>query len=103
MAEPAFYPHPVARVECRETHISTVFLAGEWVYKLKKPVDFGFLDFRTLDARRHFCEREVVLNQRLTHGVYDKVVGICRDETGRFFFNRGQAVGICRQNEATAG
>jgi len=89
MAAPSFYPHAVARVECRETHISKVLLAGDWVYKLKKPVDFGFLDFRTLDARRHFCEREVLLNQRLTRGVYDQVVGICRDESGRFFLNGG--------------
>jgi aminoglycoside phosphotransferase family enzyme/predicted kinase len=92
MADPAFYTHPVTRVECRETHISAVFLAGDWVYKLKKPVDFGFLDFRTLEARRHFCEREVVLNQRLTRGVYEKVVNICRDETGRFFLDHGRPV-----------
>jgi aminoglycoside phosphotransferase family enzyme/predicted kinase len=87
MADPAFYPHAVTLVEYRETHISKVFLAGGWVYKLKKPVDFGFLDFRTLGARRHFCEREVLLNQRLAGGVYDKVVGICRDQTGRFFLD----------------
>jgi uncharacterized protein len=86
MAEPSFYPHPVGRVELRETHISSVFLAGDWVYKLKKPVDFGFLDFRNLDTRHHFCQREVFLNQRLTRGIYDKVVGICRDETGRFYY-----------------
>jgi len=92
MAKPSFYPHPVGRVEFRETHISSVFLAGEWVYKLKKPVDFGFLDFRNLDVRRHFCQREVCLNQRLTRGVYEKVVGICRDETGRFFLDRGEPV-----------
>lgn len=89
MADPTFYPHAVARVECRETHISSVFLAGDWVYKLKKPVDFGFLDFRTLNARRSFCEREVLLNQRLTRGVYDQVVRICREESGRFFLNGG--------------
>jgi uncharacterized protein len=89
MADPAFYSHAVASVECRETHISKVFLAGDWVYKVKKPVDFGFLDFRTLDARRFFCEREVLLNQRLTHGIYDRVVGICRDESGRFFLDGG--------------
>lgn len=92
MAEPAFYPHPAIPLECRETHISTVFLAGEWVYKLKKPVDFGFLDFRTLAAQRHFCEREVLLNQRLTHDVYQKVVDICRDEAGRFFLDGGEPV-----------
>jgi len=87
MAEPAFYPHPAAPLECRETHISTVFLVGEWVYKLKKPVDFGFLDFRSLEARYHFCQQEVRLNQRLTHGIYERVVGICRDEQGRFCLN----------------
>ncbi len=92
MADPAFYPHPATPLECRETHISTVFLAGEWVYKLKKPVDFGFLDFRTLDAQRYFCEREVVLNQRLSHDVYQRVVDICRDEAGRFFLDGGEPV-----------
>ncbi len=92
MAEPAFYPHPATPLECRETHISTVFLAGEWVYKLKKPVDFGFLDFRSLAARLHFCQREVCLNKRLTHGIYEQVVGICRDETGRFFLDGGEPV-----------
>jgi uncharacterized protein len=92
MAEPSFYPHPVDRVEFRETHISSVFLAGEWVYKLKKPVDFGFLDFRDPDTRLHFCQREVVLNQRLTQGVYEKVVSICRDETGRFSLDSGEPV-----------
>jgi uncharacterized protein len=92
MAEPSFYPHPVDRVEFRETHISSVFLAGDWVYKVKKPVDFGFLDFRSLDTRYHFCQREVFLNQRLTRGVYERVVGICRDETGRFCLDSGESV-----------
>lgn len=87
MAEPAFYPHRATPLECRETHISTVFLAGDWVYKLKKPVDFGFLDFRSLEARHRFCQQEMTLNQRLTHGIYEKVVGICRDEIGRFFLD----------------
>lgn len=92
MARPDFYPHPATPLECRETHISAVFLAGAWVYKLKKPVDFGFLDFRTLEARRHFCEREVLLNQRLTHEVYEQVVAIGRDETGRFRLDGGEPV-----------
>jgi uncharacterized protein len=92
MTEPSFYPYPVERVEFRETHISFVFLAGDWVYKVKKPVHFGFLDFRTLDARHHFCLREVLLNQRLTRGVYEKVVGICRDEKGKFRLDSGEAL-----------
>jgi uncharacterized protein len=48
LRDPALYPHPVDRVELVETHISWVFLAGERVYKVKKPVDLGFLDFTTL-------------------------------------------------------
>ena len=47
LTNPAFYPHPVDKVEVRETHISWVFLAGDFAYKLKKPVDFGFLNYTT--------------------------------------------------------
>jgi len=70
------YPHPVERVELVETHISWVFLAGDRVYKVKKPVDFGFLDFTTRERRRHFCEEEVRLNRRLSHDVYLGVVDL---------------------------
>jgi aminoglycoside phosphotransferase family enzyme/predicted kinase len=83
MADPTFYPHPVSCLERRETHISMVYLTGPWAYKLKKPVDFGFLDFRTLDARKHFCQQEVLLNQRLSHGIYEGVVPLFEDEGGR--------------------
>jgi hypothetical protein len=82
MASPAFYPHPVAQVRRRETHISLVFLTGAQVYKLKKPIDLGFLDFRTLERRRHFCHREVALNRRLTEDVYRGVVAITRRDEG---------------------
>jgi aminoglycoside phosphotransferase family enzyme/predicted kinase len=74
LSDPAAYPDPVERVELIETHISWVFLAGQWVYKVKKPVDLGFLDFTTLERRRFFCEEEVRLNQRLTRDVYLGVV-----------------------------
>jgi aminoglycoside phosphotransferase family enzyme len=84
MAKPAFYPHPVAKVERRDTHISSVFLTGKWVYKLKKPVDFGFLDFRDLNDRHRFCEREVSLNQRLSQNVYLGVIEIFSDNKGGF-------------------
>jgi len=84
MADPAFYPHEVSLLERRDTHISTVFLTGKWAYKIKKPVDFGFLSFADLDSRRHFCALEVNLNQRLSHGVYDGVVPIWQDQKGRF-------------------
>ncbi|MFA5701364.1 MAG: hypothetical protein WC913_08830, partial [Desulfuromonas sp.] len=52
MLNPAVYDHPVTQVDLIETHISWVFLAGEFVYKVKKPVDFGFLDFSTLALRQ---------------------------------------------------
>ena len=76
LREPAVYPHPVDRVELVETHISWVFLAGERVYKVKKPVDLGFLDFRTLRQRRHFCQEEVRLNRRLAPDTYLGVISL---------------------------
>ena len=76
LREPAVYPHPVDRVELVETHISWVFLAGERVYKIKKPVDLGFLDFRTLRQRRHFCQEEVRLNRRLAPDTYLGVIAL---------------------------
>lgn len=84
MADPGFYPHSVSRVERRDTHISSVFLTGKWVYKLKKPVDFGFLDFRQLDDRRYFCKREVTLNRRLSQGIYQEVIAIYEMGVGKF-------------------
>ena len=87
MAVPSFYPHPVRTVVRRDTHISVVFLTGDWVYKLKKPVDFAFLDFRSLAARQYFCLQEVRLNQRFSHDIYLGVVAICRDSSGRFSLN----------------
>ena len=83
MASPSFYPHPVHHVQKRETHISTVFLTGDWVYKVKKAVDFGFLDFSTAEKRRRFCHRECDLNRRLTTNVYDSVIPIIH-RNGRF-------------------
>lgn len=72
------YPHPVDKVEHIQTHISHVFIAGPFVYKLKKPVDFGFLDYSTLQKRKKYCHREVELNRRLSDDIYIGVVGISR-------------------------
>lgn len=76
LCDPAAYPHTVPSVDVRQTHISAVFLAGPFAYKVKKPVELGFLDFSTLDRRRHFCEEEVRLNRRLAPSVYLGVVPI---------------------------
>lgn len=70
LRRPESYPDPAERVEAIETHISWVFLAGEHVYKLKKPVRYSYLDFRTLDARHHDCLEEVRLNRRLAREIY---------------------------------
>ncbi|MBP0049745.1 AAA family ATPase [Marinobacterium sp. AK62] len=76
LRDPACYPHPVAKVEVIETHISWILLTGEYAYKVKKPVNFGFLDFTTLAQRRHCCEEEVRLNQRLAPDIYIGLVPI---------------------------
>src|SRR3990172_5591845 len=76
LLSPDAYPHSVDRVELRQTHISYVLLAGDFVYKVKKPLDLGFLDYTTLERRRHFCEEELRLNRRLCQGTYLGVVPI---------------------------
>ena len=64
LQNPALYPHPVEAFQVIETHISWVILTGPYAYKLKKPVNFGFLDFTKLEDRGHFCNEELRLNQR---------------------------------------
>jgi len=76
MLEPDVYNHPVKHIELIETHISWVILTGDFAYKIKKPVDFGFLDFSTLEKRRTYCEQELRLNRRMTAGIYLDVVSI---------------------------
>jgi len=76
---PACYPHPVGEVRLIETHISRVLLTGEFAYKLKKPVDLGFVDFSTLALRRRDCEAELRLNRRLAPALYLALVAICGD------------------------
>ncbi len=79
LSDPTIYPG-ASHVEIRQTHASAVFITNNDVYKLKKPVDFGFLDYQTLDRRRLMCHLEVQLNRRLTHGVYLGVERLVRRE-----------------------
>ena len=76
LKDPASYPHPAGPVEVLETHISWVLLAGEFAYKIKKPVRLGFLDFSALASRRFYCEEELRLNRRTAPGLYLGVVPI---------------------------
>ena len=92
MARPDFYPHDVSTVEQRETHISKVFLTGEYAYKIKKPVYLEFLDFSTLEKRRHYCQQEVTLNQRLSNNIYLDVVPIKRKRDSYCLAGPGKTV-----------
>lgn len=91
LLNPHSYPHRPRSVRLVQTHASFVFIAPPFVFKVKKPVNFGFLNFSTLDKRRHFCEREVALNRRLSPGIYLGVAPISRRH-GRFTFGEGDEV-----------
>jgi uncharacterized protein len=82
LSQPGAYPHPVAGVVRRETHMSWVFLAGERAYKLKKPVRFPYLDFSTLGRRESACRAELRLNRRLAPDVYIDVVPLTSTPRG---------------------
>ena len=81
LADPRAFPHPCAGVEVVETHISWVLLAGDYAYKIKKPVALGFLDFSTLARRRFYCQEELRLNRRLAPRLYLDVVPITGPRT----------------------
>lgn len=93
LLRPAAYPHAAGEIVHLETHISHIFLAGEYAYKLKKPVDFGFLDFTTPEKRRAACAEEVRLNARLAPDIYLGVVPVCHDQTGYHVRPQGCAPG----------
>ncbi|MCY3656950.1 MAG: AAA family ATPase [Chloroflexi bacterium] len=83
LLRPDAYPSPPPDVELRQTHVSYVFLAGDVVYKTKKPVDFGFIDQVAPERREAFCHAEVRLNRRLAPDVYLGVGPIVRHPDGR--------------------
>ncbi len=92
LQNPALYPHPVERFEVIETHISWVLLTGPYAYKIKKPMDFGFLDFTSLDKRRFYCNEELRLNQRLTDDLYLEVLPITGSEEAPRIGGDGEAI-----------
>ena len=92
LLDPRPYPHEVSGVDLIQTHISYVFLAGDYVYKFKKPVDFGFLDFTTLAKRRFFCEQELILNRRLCPSIYLGLAAVTEDVDGLHLDGPGEAI-----------
>ncbi|MDJ0657398.1 MAG: AAA family ATPase [Xanthomonadales bacterium] len=87
LQDPGSYPHPCRQIRLIETHISWVLLTGDRAYKVKKPVDFGFLDFSTLDKRRHCCNEELRCNSHFAPELYIEVVPITRDQKGHIHVN----------------
>jgi aminoglycoside phosphotransferase family enzyme len=83
LKRPEAYPEGTGLVEAGETHMSWVFLTDRFVYKMKKPVHYDFLDYSTLEARRYFCEEEIRLNRRLAGAVYLAAVPLVFDHAGQ--------------------
>ena len=73
------YSHAVTKIRLVETHLSWVFLTGEYVYKVKKPLCYPFVDFSTLALRKHFCEEELLLNRRFNAELYLDVLPIVKN------------------------
>ncbi|MBI1850550.1 MAG: AAA family ATPase [Planctomycetes bacterium] len=88
LLDPAAHRVPTRRVDLVQTHISYVLLTDDRVYKIKKPVRLPFLDFSTVEKRRHFCEEEVRLNRRISPSVYLGVRPIVATRTGHRFGRR---------------
>ena len=78
LLDPAAYPDPPQSVELMQTQMSFVFLTEDYVYKVKKPVNLGYLDYTTLDKRLFYCQQEVELNRRLCPDAYLGTVPIAR-------------------------
>ena len=76
LLQPKAYPEPTQGVELAQTQMSFVFLTDSYVYKVKKPVHLGYLDYTTLDKRRLYCQKEIELNRRLCADLYLCVVPI---------------------------
>jgi aminoglycoside phosphotransferase family enzyme/predicted kinase len=88
----AAYPDPADDIRLIQTHVSWIFLAGEFAYKIKKPVNFGFLDFSTLDLRRFYCQEELRLNRRLCPAAYLAVVEVHDAGDGAAFHGNGAVI-----------
>lgn len=82
LSNPSVYPHHPDFVQVVQTHISIVFLSGVYVYKVKKPLSLGFLDFTTLEKRKFFCHQEVALNSRFSRDIYIGVTTIYKSASG---------------------
>ena len=91
LLDPGAYPSRPAKIDLVQTQMSILLLTGDYVYKVKKPVDLGYLDYTTLEKRHYFCHQEVELNRRLCPDVYLAVVPIVEGDYGVRFEGQGKA------------
>lgn len=89
---PKVYPFPTESVKLIQTHISWLFLTDTHVFKIKKPVSFGFLDFSTQELRRYYCNEELRLNRRLCPDMYIKVIALRKTSNGVSFIGKGSII-----------
>jgi len=92
LMHPSAYPEAPKNITLAQTHISTVFIGDKFVYKIKKPVNFGFLDFSTLQKRKYYCNKEVELNSRFSDDVYLGVHTVTFDGTRHVIDGKGKIV-----------
>ena len=92
LLDPQTYPDPPQKVELMQTQMSFVFLAGDYVYKVKKPVNLGYLDYTSLAKRQFYCQREVELNRRLCPDAYLGVLPIVKNEGGVSLGGQGEVI-----------
>ena len=92
LMHPSAYPEMSKNIVLAQTHISNVFIGDEFVYKIKKPVNFGFLDFSTLENRQYYCKKEVELNSRFSKDVYLDVYPVTFDGTKYKIDGKGKIV-----------
>jgi aminoglycoside phosphotransferase family enzyme len=92
LLNPQAYPHRPQKIELVQTQMSFIFLTGEYVYKIKKPVNFGYLDYTTLEKRHFFCHQELKLNKRLCPDAYLAVVPIVEKQGELRIEGRGKAI-----------
>lgn len=92
LLRPEAFPEPTMSVSLRQTHVSWLLFTDRHVYKIKKPVDFGFLNFTTMDRRRFYCHEEVRLNSRLSPDLYEGVIEIRETPAGAVFDGTGRVI-----------
>ena len=102
LLDPGAYPEPTREVALIQTHISWVFITDDFAYKVKKPVDLGFLNFTTLRRRHHYLQEELSLNRRLCPEIYLEVVPVTASRGRVRVGGPGPDRGLCPEDAAPA-